>query len=272
VDNYKLCKDKTGNGHVFLKKERLPALLTVRATRKFFFCKNLCNSHYRILCQLFIPLKNLLIIPSSCLPLFLNPYLQYKQAGNVSCYFIQMLLIQMTGLSGAGKSSIAHIARETLTGLGYKVELLDGDDYRQHLCHDLGFSKADRIENIRRLGFVGLMLAKHGVISILAAINPYEEARDALKRASPLTKTVFIDCPLSVTKQRDPKGLYRRALLPIEDPDYIEHFTGISDPYEVPDQSDLVIQTHSETPEQSAKHLTDFIIQTIREQPDNIVH
>jgi adenylylsulfate kinase len=183
-----------------------------------------------------------------------------------------MLLIQMTGLSGAGKSSIAHLARETLIDLGYKVELLDGDKYRQQLCRDLGFSKDDRLENIRRLGFVGLTLAKHGVISILAAINPYEEARDALKKASSLTKTVFIDCPLSITKQRDTKGLYRRALLPVEDPDYIMHFTGISDPYEVPEHPDLVIQTHTETPEQSAKHLTDFIIQTIREQSDGIVH
>jgi adenylylsulfate kinase len=183
-----------------------------------------------------------------------------------------MLLIQMTGLSGAGKSSIAHLAGKTLVDLGYKVELLDGDNYRQHLCRDLGFSKDDRLENIRRLGFVGLTLATHGVISILAAINPYQEARDALKKASPLTKTVFIDCPLSITRQRDPKGLYRRALLPMEDPDYVEHFTGISDPYEVPEHPDLVIQTDTETPEQSAKHLTDFIIQTIREQSDGIVH
>lgn len=177
----------------------------------------------------------------------------------------------MTGLSGAGKSSIAHLSRETLTGMGYKVELIDGDDYRKHLCRDLGFSKEDRIENIRRLGFVGLTLAKHGVISILAAINPYEEARDALKRASPLTKTVFINCPINVTKLRDTKGLYRRALLPVNHPDHIEHFTGINDPYEVPAQPDLVIHTNTETPEQSAKHLTDFIIQTVREQPyDNV--
>jgi adenylylsulfate kinase len=174
-----------------------------------------------------------------------------------------MVLIQMTGLSGAGKSSIANIARDTLTGLGYKVELLDGDECRRELCHDLGFSKADRLENIRRLGFAGLMLAKHGVISILAAINPYEEGRAALKNKSPLTKTVFIDCPLSVTKQRDTKGLYRKALLPPEHPDHIDHFTGISDPYEIPQHPDLAIQTHTETAEQSAKRLTDFIIQTI---------
>lgn len=172
----------------------------------------------------------------------------------------------MTGLSGAGKSSIAQLSREMLTGMGYKVELMDGDDYRKHLCCDLGFSKADRLENIRRLGFVGLTLAKHGVIAILAAINPYEEARDALKSASPLTKTVFIDCPINITKQRDTKGLYRRALLPVNHPDHIEHFTGISDPYEVPEHPDLVIKTHTETLEQSAKHLTDFIIKNAGDQ------
>lgn len=174
----------------------------------------------------------------------------------------------MTGLSGAGKSSIAQIAKETLTGLGYKVELLDGDECRRNLCYDLGFSKADRLENIRRLGFVGLMLAKHGVISILAAINPYEEARDALKNKSRLTRTVFINCPLSITTKRDPKGLYRKALLPAGHPEHISHFTGISDPYEVPSQPDLAIHTHTETAEESAKRLTDFILQTIRQQGD----
>jgi len=181
-----------------------------------------------------------------------------------------MLLIQMTGLSGAGKSSIATIAGESLIVAGYKVELLDGDECRRQLCHDLGFSKADRLENIRRLGYVGLVLAKHGVITILAAINPYEEAREALKNKSPLTKTVFIDCPLGVVKQRDTKGLYQKALLPPGHPDHIEHFTGISDPYEIPHQADLTIQTHTETKEQSAKRLIDFIIQTIRRQTDGI--
>ena len=169
----------------------------------------------------------------------------------------------MTGLSGAGKSSIALLTKKNLTSLGYKVELLDGDDYRQHLCRDLGFSKADRMENIRRLGFVGLMLAKHEIISILCAINPYEESRIALSKSSPLTRTVFIECPLHIIKQRDPKGLYRRALLPEDHSEHIKHFTGISDPYEVPVHPDLIIQTQNETPEQSAKILTDFIIRAI---------
>ena len=84
--------------------------------------------------------------------------------------------------------------------------MIDGDEYRHHLCRDLGFSKADRLENIHRLGFVGLTLARHGIISILAAINPYEEARQLLKKKSPLVQTVFIDCPLSITTARDPKA------------------------------------------------------------------
>jgi adenylylsulfate kinase len=178
-----------------------------------------------------------------------------------------MLLIQMTGLSGAGKSSIAYIAKENLVTLGYKVELLDGDDYRRHLCRDLGFSKEDRLENIRRLGFVGLMLARHGIISILAAINPYNEARVALQNAGPQVKTVFIDCPIHIAMRRDPKGLYNKALLPEGHPERITHFTGISDPYEVPEQPDLVIQTEVETPEASGKWLTDFILQAIYKMP-----
>jgi adenylylsulfate kinase len=181
-----------------------------------------------------------------------------------------MLLIQMTGLSGAGKSSIANLVRDTLVGIGYKVELLDGDECRRELCHDLGFSKADRLENIRRLGVVGLLLAKHGVITVLAAINPYEEAREALKNKSPLVKTVFIDCPLSVTTERDTKGLYRKAMLPPGHPEHIDHFTGVSDPYEIPAQPDLVIKTDTESKEQSAKRLMDFIMKNISQRAVNI--
>ena len=175
----------------------------------------------------------------------------------------------MTGLSGAGKSSIASISKKELVDLKYKVELLDGDECRKNLCQDLDFSKQDRLENIQRLGFVGLMLAKHGIITILAAINPYEEGRNALKNKSTLTKTVFIDCPLDITKQRDTKGLYYKALLPPEHPEHIMHFTGISDPYETPLNPDLIIHTDQETKEQSAKRLTDFIIHTIKQQIGN---
>jgi adenylylsulfate kinase len=177
---------------------------------------------------------------------------------------IKMLLIQMTGLSGAGKSSIASLTRDNLAVLGYKVQLLDGDECRLHLCHDLGFSKSDRMENVKRLGYVGLLLAQHGVITIMAAINPYEEAREALKNKSKLTKTVFIDCPLDVTIQRDPKGLYRKAFLPAGHPEHVAHFTGVSDPYEPPAKPDLVIHTNEESKEESAMRLTKFILQEIQ--------
>jgi adenylylsulfate kinase len=174
-----------------------------------------------------------------------------------------MLLIQMTGLSGAGKSTISQAAKNILTQLGFKVELLDGDDYRQHLCRDLGFSKADRLENIRRLGFVGLTLAKHDVIAILAAINPYEEARAALRQKSPNVKTVFVDCPLSITTERDTKGLYRKALLPDNHPEHIGHFTGISDPYEPPLNPDLILATNTQSVEDSTATLVAFIMKSI---------
>jgi adenylylsulfate kinase len=183
-----------------------------------------------------------------------------------SFYKKNMILIQMTGLSGAGKSTIAQATHKRLTELGYKVELIDGDHYRQHLCHDLGFSKADRLENIRRLGFVGLTLARHGIISIMAAINPYEEARERLRQQSLMVKTVFVDCPLSTTTARDPKGLYRKALLPSNHPEHIGYFTGISDPFELPLNADLVLKTDIETIEESTELLIHFILENIGNQ------
>jgi adenylylsulfate kinase len=170
-----------------------------------------------------------------------------------------MLLIQMTGLSGAGKSTIAQMTQIQLRKLGYAVEIIDGDAYRQHLCQDLGFSQQDRLENIRRLGNYGLALMQQGVIVILAVINPYDSARQKLQAQSPQVKTVFIDCPLTVVAQRDPKGLYRRAQLPPTDPQYLPQFTGISDPFEPPAQPDLRLPTH----ELSIETATDILIQFI---------
>lgn len=174
-----------------------------------------------------------------------------------------MLLIQMTGLSGAGKTTLARLVKHELEALGHSVELIDGDEYRRHLCPDLGFSKADRLENIRRLGFVGLTLVKHGVITLLAAINPYDAARQALTAQNPKVKTIFIDCPLTILIERDTKGLYRKALLPEGHPDRVEHFTGISDPYEMPQNPHLTIHTHLENAEKSTKQIVDFILKNI---------
>ncbi len=170
-----------------------------------------------------------------------------------------MLLLQLTGLSGAGKSSIALAVRQALVEQGYPVEMIDGDVYRRHLCHDLGFSKADRIENIRRLGFVGLTLVRHQIIVILAAINPYESARQELAAQNAAVKTIHLDCPIEVLEQRDVKGLYRRAHLPPDHPEHVAHFTGISDPYEPPVQPDLYIRTDLEPLETSVKKVLEKI-------------
>lgn len=178
-----------------------------------------------------------------------------------------MLLIQLTGLSGAGKTTLARAAQQKLVALGYKVEIIDGDEYRLHLCGDLGFSKADRIENIRRLGFVGCTLARHGVIALLAAINPYQEAREFLQKTHPFVRTVYVSCPLPVLKKRDVKGLYRRALLPEGHPERLEHFTGISDPYQIPPDPDLTLQTNVESLETSAGRLVAYILGEIHPAP-----
>jgi adenylylsulfate kinase len=174
-----------------------------------------------------------------------------------------MFTLQLTGLSGAGKSTIAHAVQERLHGMGIKAEIIDGDAYRRHLCRDLGFSKADRIENIQRLGFVAHVLARNGIIAIIAAINPYETARQTLKTLYPETKTVWIQCPLSVLRQRDTKGLYRRATLDTTHPDYLPNLSGVNDPYEAPEAPDLIIHTENTPVAQCVEQLLQFILQAI---------
>ncbi len=170
------------------------------------------------------------------------------------------LFIQMTGLSGSGKSTIAQEVANILRKKNYNVEVIDGDYYRQNLCKDLGFSKEDRNENIRRLGFVGNVLSKNGVICLMSAINPYEDIRKELRQMGGNVKTVYVKAPLDVLKERDPKGLYHKALLPDDHPEKIKNFTGISDPFDSPLVCDLTIDTEHDTIEQSAKKLYKFIM------------
>ncbi len=170
-----------------------------------------------------------------------------------------MIVIQMTGMSGAGKSSIAEATRNKLVQEGYSVEILDGDEYRLNLCSDLGFSKEDRNENIKRLGFVAKILARNGTIAIIAAINPYEELRKGITASWHNVKTVYIKCPIPVLKDRDTKRLYYRASLPKGHPDKVNNLTGISDPFENPNEVGLVLNTDIETVEESANRLEKFI-------------
>ena len=175
-----------------------------------------------------------------------------------------MLLIQFTGLSGVGKSTLANGVKKSLTEKGYRTEIIDGDFYRKILCPDLGFSKADRNENIRRLGFVGNLLATNGVITILAAINPYENMRKELSSYGHHVKTIWINCDLDTLIKRDSKDLYKRALLMDGHPDKINNLTGINDPYEPPPNANLIITTSVDSEETSIKVLFDYIVQNLR--------
>jgi adenylylsulfate kinase len=171
-----------------------------------------------------------------------------------------MSLFQMTGLSGAGKSTIAHLLKNKLLDLNLAIEIIDGDEFRKTLCSDLGFSKNDRIENIKRLGFVGNLLAKNGIITIIAAINPYNTARNELKKRYN-AKLIYIDCDLETIQKRDTKGLYKRALLSENHPDKIHNLTGINDVFELPENPDLLINTAIETLDVSLQKALEFILQ-----------
>jgi len=152
------------------------------------------------------------------------------------------MIIQLTGLSGSGKTTISIAVQKELTKKGIAVELIDGDVYRQTLCRDLGFTPEDRMENIRRLGALAHSMDTQDKILIIAAINPYEKARRALASDYD-AKTVWVYCPLHVLIARDTKGLYQRALLPDGSKDKIYNLTGVNDPYEEPVSPELVINT-----------------------------
>ncbi len=138
--------------------------------------------------------------------------------------------VWLTGLSGAGKSTIAHRLAAVLRDRGLaRVEILDGDEVREHLSAGLGFSRADRDTNIRRIAYVARLLARNDVVTIVAAISPYRAAREDARRLAGTFVEVFVDAPLAVAEARDPKGLYRKARAGA-----ITAFTGVSDPYEPP--------------------------------------
>lgn len=156
------------------------------------------------------------------------------------------LTVWLTGLSGAGKSTIAQAVTSRLRERGLPVEILDGDVVRTNLSKGLGFSKEDRDTNIRRIGFVAELLTRNGVVVIVAAISPYRDVREQVKQRIGRFIEVFVSCPIEVLTDRDVKGLYRQALA-----GDLPHFTGVSDPYEAPDHADLVIDSSAESVETS---------------------
>src|SRR5215469_3269520 len=164
------------------------------------------------------------------------------------------MMVWFTGLSGAGKSTLAEAVFSQLAARGNRVEILDGDIVRTHLCKGLGFSREDRMENIRRIAFVGNLLARHGVIVLVPVIAPYRSIRAEVRKSSHSYMEVFVNAPLEICEQRDPKGLYRRARA-----GEISNFTGIDDPYEVPESPDIECQTHLEGIEVCTDRILDRI-------------
>ncbi len=155
-----------------------------------------------------------------------------------------------TGLSGSGKSTLANLAADELRNRGHRVEILDGDEVRTNLSKGLGFSKEDRDTNIRRIGWVCKLLARNGVIAISAAISPYREVRDEVRKMHDHFVEVFVECDLDTLVERDVKGLYKKAIA-----GEIKNFTGVSDPYEAPLNAELVVNSAKESREESLERL-----------------
>ena len=160
------------------------------------------------------------------------------------------MVIWLTGLSGAGKTTLARAIRQELLQTGNLVELLDGDEVRENLSHGLGFSKEDRDRNVHRIGFVARLLARNGIAVLVSAISPYRQSRDDARRLIESDGVrfleVFVRCPLEVLINRDVKGLYKKAIA-----GEVRSFTGISDPYEAPLAPDCIVDSSTESVEQS---------------------
>jgi adenylylsulfate kinase len=155
-------------------------------------------------------------------------------------------VLWLTGLSGAGKSTIANAVAPRLADRGHRVEVLDGDEVRTNLCQGLGFSREDRDTNIARIGYVAGKLAKHGVAVVVAAISPYREARGKVRAGVDNFVEVHVAAPVSTCVERDVKGLYAKALA-----GEIKNFTGVSDPYEAPLEPEITLHTERETVQES---------------------
>jgi adenylyl-sulfate kinase len=158
--------------------------------------------------------------------------------------------IWFTGLSGAGKTTLANILEGELRARGHRVEVLDGDVVRTHLSKGLGFSREDRDTNIRRIGWVCEVLTRNDVVAIAAAISPFREVRDEVRANIGRFVEVFVDVPLDTAVARDVKGLYKKALA-----GEIKQFTGVSDPYEAPLDPEVTIHSADEPPADSAARI-----------------
>ena len=166
-----------------------------------------------------------------------------KQKGQKPC------ILWFTGLSGSGKSTVANVLEGALFELGHHTYLLDGDNVRHGLNKDLGFSAEDRVENIRRIGESAKLFTDAGLIVLTAFISPYQRDREMVRELMGEGEfiEIFVDTPLEVCEERDPKGLYKKARA-----GEIKNFTGIDDPYEAPESPEITLHTADESAEESA--------------------
>lgn len=160
----------------------------------------------------------------------------------MAIFRMQGFTLWFTGLPCSGKTTIAEVVGRELRNRGLNVESLDGDEIRQHLSKDLGFSKEDRDTHIKRMGFIAMLLSRNGVATLGAFVSPYREVRDHLRSEMENFVEVYVKCPVEVCIERDVKGMYKKALA-----GEIQNFTGISDPYEEPLDPEVVVETDTET-------------------------
>ncbi|HEY0828661.1 MAG TPA: adenylyl-sulfate kinase [Bacilli bacterium] len=172
---------------------------------------------------------------------------------------VQGKVLWFTGLSGAGKTTLATCLLHDLRRRGRLVELLDGDELRKTICSGLGFTPEDRLENVKRVAFLSNLLSRNGVTVLVSMITPYQHMRDYCRAEVGGYTEIYVSRPLEECAAADVKGLYAKA-----GSGEISHFTGISDPYEEPLQPDLVLNTSIESVEQSAEKITKLILQQER--------
>jgi len=159
-----------------------------------------------------------------------------------------------TGLSGSGKTTVAKLVEQELRSRCLRVERLDGDIVRQSLTRDLGFSKEDRDKNIERVTFVAKLLTRNGVAVLCSFISPYRERRAKTRREIGELIEIYVECPVEVCAQRDVKGMYTKAFA-----GEIKNFTGVSDPYEEPENPEIICHTAQETSEESAAKIVTYL-------------
>ena len=164
-------------------------------------------------------------------------------------------VVWFEGLSGSGKTTLSRSTAAQLRALGWKVEVLDGDEMRRVFSPDLGFSRRDREAHARRVSYMAHLLARNGVAAMVAMITPYETSRQAARSEVGLRfEEVYLQCPLEVCRQRDPKGIYRR-----NEEGSVHQLTGIDDPFEEPLNPELTVDTAATTVDQATRRIVDHL-------------